>query len=521
MFDKSRGLSLRRILIAMPLIIILPFCCYCWFYSLDSVDLGPAWAGEILVAREPIAQVLLNAPWKDQAHFYFLYLKFWDVLLGPSVLAARIPVILILPLIFVQMFSLCLELGFGRRVAWTAVLLGMLSPFCEWEVWDGRMYPLVLSLILASIISAFRFLKSKKPAELFILVVSASLAVNLHFFAFFYEGLIGLFLAVTLLSRRPLGAGNRRAWSFIFLGGILFLALSSVQVYRMWLLLSDAPRTLERWSVSSDATELLRQIISFLFVSSDWGSYWIPPAAIKGIFYSSSFLLAVIGFYLSPPRAKAFIFLWVPFSWTVLWYFAGRLDLRDRYFLHLWPVCILLLAQGACAVQRGNITSYALLRTVRLMGLLTFASLSAVTLYHNSQREAGPYSRLLPDIEKVLTPKMIVYDVAPHWTFGALIHAAEALRITSAVSYPLDFNSANSGDLQKQIDGGHDFIFFFWGDYRSRDFDRWREQLKAQGFAIERMQTGMVAVEMFRNTGRDPSLLDLNGMHLKLGITPS
>lgn len=498
--------TVKRNWLPAAIVVAAIACSFFWFTGINSIDFDSAWSGELLVSRLPLERILFHLPWRDQAHFYFMYLKFWDSILGPSLVAGRIPAVLILPVIFTQLFFLARRLGAGRYVAWLAVMAGMLSPVCLWEVRNGRMYPLVLSLILASIIAAFRFLESRHLRHLLVIALCGGVAVNLHFFAFFYEGLIGLFIAVMLFIDNPLAPRHRSSWFYILLSLILFLALGSAQIYRTWILFSDAPGVAPGWSVSSNGLELLRQVVNFLFVSTDWDSYGNLPSVIRMGFYICFFSLMAVGFYLAPRRAKIFVLIWVPFSWAIMWFFSSRLDFRVRHFIFLWPVCIYLITSGGCSFHPGNVTANGIFRSVRFLALVFVCTLAAMTLYNDSQRPRPGWKDLLPQVEALLEPNMITYYAAPGWAFAVPRHNAAGIGLKSQLAHPKDFETTDFSVLEDEIESGHDFAFVMWGGYRNVVLDKWREFLKERRYDLQRIESGGLVAEIYRRKDNSPSL---------------
>lgn len=303
---------------------------------------------------------------------YFLTLHFWQALAGSSEVAVRYPSltlgILMIPLIY--------ELGkriFTVQGGLLAAFLAALNPFFVWYSQETRMYMMLATLSLLSVLLCLRALREDRVALWIGYVLATVLAISSHYFGL-------LILAVE--------------------NGIFFLVKENWPLWRKWFLGQIAIVLIYTpWALS---------VASFLLAHS---KDWIRPVGLLAmlrqvlVVYSLGVTVpGVLGLVLSLPFVLLFL-LGLLTSWWEEWRSGLVLSLylglpllgvffislqrpifHERYLILIVPAYLVTLAKGISAVRSFPIvTSFVKARlsslTLRLPMAVSLALLVVSSLY--------------------------------------------------------------------------------------------------------------------------------------------
>jgi hypothetical protein len=120
-----------------------------WWDELSTLD----------VARRPISGILATATHVDAVHsVYYIFMHFWILLFGSSVLAVRLPSVLAMCGATVCTALLAIRL-FDRRVAYTSAVIFALVPGVDRYACETRSYALVVLGSALALLALFRALE--------------------------------------------------------------------------------------------------------------------------------------------------------------------------------------------------------------------------------------------------------------------------------------------------------------------------------------------------------------------------
>lgn len=185
-----------------------------WWDELATLD----------VARRPIGGILATATHVDAVHsVYYIFMHFWMLLFGTSVLAVRLPSVLAMCGATVCTALLAVRL-FDRRVALTAATVFALIPGVDRYACETRSYALVVLGSALALLALFRALErpSRKRWIIYGLLLGVTGALNLIALT-----ALSSHLVVVMLSRPSGRRAALRAFGTV-VGAVLVLVLPVV-----------------------------------------------------------------------------------------------------------------------------------------------------------------------------------------------------------------------------------------------------------------------------------------------------
>ena len=175
------------------------------YYRLSFVTLwSDEFSGTLQVVNLPWQALFTgNYPWEFNPPLYFLGLKAWIALFGASEIVMRSFSILLHSVSLFLIYALGQKLG-TWRVGLAAMAVLAFHPAYTAYATELRMYPLLILLSLATLLSFFAYTLSTahRPIWLIILVISLVLAVYTHYFGIVtILGIFALSASYLLLSK--------------------------------------------------------------------------------------------------------------------------------------------------------------------------------------------------------------------------------------------------------------------------------------------------------------------------------
>jgi mannosyltransferase len=310
------------------------------------------WLDEALtvnIARLPLDQIPGALRQDGAPPVYYLLLHGWMKVFGEGTFAVRaLPGlfgVLTLPLTFLAAQRLA-----GRRVAWAATLLLASAPFAARYATEGRMYSLVMVLVLVGFLAVMRLLDGEGSRRLAATVLAVTTGVLLltHYWAFY----LGAVTAVALLVTARRATDHRRTgarWALGALagGGVLFLP---------WVpsFLHQLRHTGTPWGRPGTLRSLFDTVTHFA------GGYWDAGIPL-GLLYFGLLVLALFGLSVDGRRILLDLHSHSPGNWLTAVAFGtlalaivagivGGSAFAVRYAAVLYPLFILLVAVGAATI---------------------------------------------------------------------------------------------------------------------------------------------------------------------------
>lgn len=173
-----------------------------WWDELSTLD----------VAQRPISGILATATHVDAVHsVYYVFMHFWLLVFGHSVLAVRMPSVLAMCGATVCTALLAVRL-FDRRVAFTAAVVFALIPGVDRYACEARSYALVVFGSALALLALFRALErpSKRRWALYGALLCVTGALNLIAFT-----ALSAHLVVVMLSRPSSRRAALRAFALV------------------------------------------------------------------------------------------------------------------------------------------------------------------------------------------------------------------------------------------------------------------------------------------------------------------
>ncbi len=312
----------------------------------------------IRFASRPMLDLLgtLTAPAENGPLFYLL-LRWWLRLAGQSEFGLRFFSV------FFGVLTIPLIYNLARRlfpslpgVALVAALLASTSPYLVWYSQEGKMYALVVTLILVSMDRYLAALEDGGWFRWLAYLVATALALYVHVLAAL---MIPVQVVVFFLQERGVRKARWRPW----LVSLLIMALPYLP-----LLAWQVPLMLTPAQTGFRFVALHEMLLSL------WGSYSFGIAQNAGLWIGVGFVGALVGsFQLWPLDKRGRVSLGALACWLflpVLLLFLITLVrplYTARYLVFVLPAYLLLLAAGVVAIGR---------RTHLLAGVLLIALLA-------------------------------------------------------------------------------------------------------------------------------------------------
>ncbi|MCB0323640.1 MAG: glycosyltransferase family 39 protein [Bdellovibrionales bacterium] len=369
--------------LAGPLRYLLGICLVGLLLRCMHLDERSIWLDEVTslsIASLPYTDILQGVGFdRHTPPFYYLALHAW-LLFAPATEIGLRAFSTVFDVVNIFLLGVLLMRCSERRIALTGALLYAVSPFAIYYAQEGRMYTLVVSLVLATFLLAVRAAHaSVTAAQVGMLVLTATAGMYTHYY--YALSLAGISLGLTWVARRNLSR-LVRWYGALTIVGVLFLpwiqvvlelAGSGGQEFRRFVFLV-LPYALFRFSagyavlplnydtkehvsaaVISEAPAVISYMAAFGLMAL-WGLWRLRSNRIFAMF---------CGALLLPPLAALIVSLRVPM-------------LSERYLVVSFPFFIALLAVTLIEAPR-------LARRIALIALLPLVSWSLWAHYFSPE----------------------------------------------------------------------------------------------------------------------------------------
>ena len=327
-------------------------------YRLDFQSLWWDEGHSISVARAPLAEIPTLPAMDVHPPLYFELLHIWMDAVGSTEFATRF-----LSLIFgVLAVALLYRLGRDggeRALGWLAAILGALSPFLVAYSQEVRMYSLVASLSLLSVLTLLRAIHGRSNASWVVYSASSALSLYTHYFSVFLLAFQNLLLAgLAIIQPTWRTRSHMLRWLCSQLGilamfaPLAYWATRQVASYRNVNLTSPSPA----------------QYLESIWRAFNLGPAHPPAGSLPLLAGMGAILLVGLGLWATQRHdlrqrilaATCLIWIGVPLAiyWLVL---QERPSFHPRYLIIVAPAYLLLLAMALHGAWRRLPSAGALL----------------------------------------------------------------------------------------------------------------------------------------------------------------
>ncbi len=300
------------------------------------------------MTRLGLAEMMRWTAYDIQPPLYYLILRLWVLLFGPSEFSLRFPS-LIFGLLTVPLVYLVGRRLFDRATGLVAAALAAIAPLYLWYSQEARMYTLLTFLCLLSsylLLLAIDEVEPKKRRFLWLaLALTDALALYTHYFAAF----VIVFQALYFL----LAWGRSRERSRLLAGALALVGI--VLLYLPWLPFAFIRygTDVSYWGGTLKLNEVLRKLV----ISFSLGESVIEATAAKlAIGYVVIFLIAVALIAVQGSRVRVsglflLLYLLVPVVLIVAFVYRNP-KFNPRYLMLASPPALLIVAAGLVILFR-------------------------------------------------------------------------------------------------------------------------------------------------------------------------
>ncbi|HUR33866.1 MAG TPA: glycosyltransferase family 39 protein [Vicinamibacterales bacterium] len=440
-----------------------------WLYRIGVNDHDDMLSNELLFARQGLATLLFRNPWPDQSPLYFLYLHALRTI-GESPFVIQVANAALLTATLTATYFLAIAFFPSRAVARAAVFIGAVSPTSLWLVRNGRMYSLQVLFAVLAAIFVLRYLERRRASDLVAFCAASVLNIYTHFFGFlitallFVPAMADAWLRPPDPDAAPLLSRWRRLRAVAWAAGAVAL-LSVPQIVRLASLVTgDVPSARADVSLPGLSPRFFDRVSWFWFVNADWGPLRPGEQLITAIYVGSIVLLAAAGLAAAGRRLAATAALWILVPLAAVGLAAGRIDVRDRYFVWTLPLLWVAVAAGGFgALPSARVTGALadIARGVRAALVVAVATASLWLLWHKLPERYAEWTKLMSGIERVYRPSMNVY-MPPGSPMGIPRLIAIQRRLPSGLQDVRELSATTHAQFLQEVERGQEFVFLVY-----------------------------------------------------------
>ncbi len=481
-----------------------------WLYRMGVNDHDDMLSNELLFARQGLGTLLFHNPWPDQSPLYFVYLHVLRAI-GETPFVVQFANAVLLSVALAVTYLLARALSGTRSVAAAAVFIGAVSPTSLWLVRNGRMYSLQLLFSVLAALFVVRYLQHRRTSDVVAFAVASALNIYTHFFGFLITGLMFVVLGVDAWRVTPTSIGEPaltigRNLRRVATAALLLAAIAVPQIVRLVSFATQSvPSARADVSLPALSPRFFDRVSWFWFVNAGWGSLSPGEQLITVVYVGSILILALAGLVAAGRRLGAAVATWIVVPLALASLAAGRIDIRDRYFVWTLPLLWVAVANGALGAMpfarltgsRADITRG--IRAALVVGVITG---SLWLLWNKLPERYSEWTKLMGVVERLYRPSMLAY-MPPGSPMGIPRLIAVQHNMPAGLRDVRDLSANTHDQFLQEVERQQDFIFFVYAGLENEEMRSRVRYLEAHNYRKATVPTYGAGAQIFTRVALD------------------
>jgi hypothetical protein len=481
-----------------------------WLHRMGINDHDDMLSNELLFARQGLATLLFHNPWPDQSPLYFVYLHALRTI-GESPFVVQFANAALLSVALGVTYLLARDLSGSRSVATASVFIGAVSPTSLWLVRNGRMYSLQLLFSILASLFVIRFLQRRRHRDLVAFALVSALNIYTHFFGFLITGLLFAALLFDAWRTPAMSSGEPSLTACRRLRAPLYtvLALAVVALPQVLRLVSfvtqSVPAARADVSLPALSPRFFDRVSWFWFVNADWGTLRPGEQLITAVYVGSIVVLAIAGLTAAGRRLGGVLATWIVVPLAVVGLAAGRIDLRDRYFVWTLPLLWVAVANGALgAMPSSRLTESRadIARGIRAALVVGVMVGSLWLLWNKLPERYSEWTKLMGAVERLYRPSMLAY-MPPGSPMGIPRLIAVQGNMPDGLRNVRELSANTRDQFLQEVERQQEFIFFVYNGLENDEMRSRIRYLESRGYEKASIPTYGAGAQLFTRTTLD------------------
>jgi mannosyltransferase len=362
---------------------------------------------------------ILGSPDKPNPPLYYTILHFF-LKFGKDEFTLRLPSVIA----GISCIPLVYKVGsdfFNHRVGLLSAFLLATSPFFYWHAQEARCYTLFTLFSLLSLIFFYNALRTTDAAIWIGFIISTSLGIYTHYYAFFLI-LIEFSFMMVFINRYKLFISK------FFLSSIAIIILILPQIMSLFTGMSSKLNDGSSWGMPPSlifVPDIFCNLSKGYVIYSHWFIVFIFLIFLYGFFHS----------YLEQKEVFGLSAIWIFAPIIISFLLAFKINVDVRYFIFILPIYLIVISKGLLDIGKRHFFTFIFLFLI----LCTSNAYLLHASYNNTIEDWRSVASLIKGVSlqgdyilcepKFLENCLIYYDINPNMILESDAKNGEDLRI--------------------------------------------------------------------------------------------